>query len=218
MKSIMKFTSLALTLSMAASVAAQQPSAAKPQPSAAKPPAQNRAKPRAAVPVPTGVPTPPDYVIGPDDVLTIVFWREKDMTADVAVRPDGKISLPLLNDVEANGLTPEQLRAKLTEAAAKFFEDPTVTVVVKAINSRKVFLTGNVKNPGAYPLSAPTTVLQLIATAGGLLEYAKAKDIRVMRTENGKPVSLKFNYKDVAQGKNLQQNVLLKPGDTVIVP
>ena len=155
---------------------------------------QKSAKPPASVTIPAGVTTPPDYVIGPEDILTIVFWREKDMTADVAVRPDGMISLALLNDVPASGLTPEQLRAKITEAAGKFFEDPTVTVVVRAINSRKVFLTGNVGKPGAYALSAPTTVLQLIATAGGLLEYAKGKDIRIMRTENGKSVSLKFNY------------------------
>ncbi|MEO6212652.1 MAG: polysaccharide biosynthesis/export family protein [Vicinamibacterales bacterium] len=171
-----------------------------------------------ALPAPIGVPTPADYVIGPDDVLTVVFWREKDMSSDVTVRPDGKISLPLLNDVQAAGLTPDQLRVQLTDVAAKFFEQPTVTIVVKEINSRKVFITGNLGKPGVYSLSGPTTVLQMLATAGGLLEYAKSKDIRIMRTENGKPVSFKFNYKEVSQGKKLQQNILLKPGDTVIVP
>jgi polysaccharide export outer membrane protein len=176
----------------------------------------NAAKP--AVTVPEGVTPPADYVIGPDDVLTVVFWRDKDMTSDVTVRPDGKITLPLLNDVQAVGLTPDQLREHLKEAASKLFEDPTVSVVVKAINSRKVFVTGNVGKPGVYLLSAPTTVLQMIATAGGLLEYAKAKDVRIMRTENGKTVSLKFNYKDVSQGKKLEQNILLKPGDTLIIP
>jgi len=168
--------------------------------------------------VPAGVPTPPDYVIGPDDILTIVFWREKDMSSDVGVRPDGKISLPLINDVQASGLTPEQLRLSITEAAGKFVEDPSVTVVVKGINSRKVYITGQVGKPGPYPLGGPTTVLQLLATAGGVGEYSKSDKIVVMRTENGKTVSHKFNYKDVIQGKNLLQNIELKPGDTIIVP
>jgi len=180
--------------------------------------APNGSTGKSPVTVPAGVPTPPDYVIGPDDVLTVVFWRDKDMTSDVTVRPDGKITVPLLNDVQAAGLSPDQLRTQLVEAASKLFEDPTVAVVVKAINSRKVFVTGNVGKPGVYMLSAPTTVLQMIATAGGLLEYAKAKDVRIMRTENGKTVSLKFNYKDVSQGKKLEQNILLKPGDTLIIP
>jgi polysaccharide export outer membrane protein len=169
--------------------------------------------------VPSGVATvPADYLIGPDDVLSVMFWRDKDMSTEVVVRPDGKISLPLLNDVQASGLSPEQLRVALTEAAGKLIEEPNISVVVKAINSRKVFVTGQVNKPGPYPLSAPTTVLQLIATAGGLMEYADSKNVRVMRTENGKPVSYKFNYKDVIKGKNLKQNIELKPGDTIIVP
>jgi polysaccharide export outer membrane protein len=167
---------------------------------------------------PVGVTTPADYVIGPDDVLTIVFWREKDMSTDAAVRPDGKISLPLLNDVEAAGLTPEQLRERITAAASKLFEEPTVAVVVKAINSRKVFITGQVSKPGAYSLTAPTTVVQLIAMAGGVLEYADSKNISVVRTENGRVVSFRVNYKDLSRRKNLNQNIELKPGDTVIVP
>jgi polysaccharide export outer membrane protein len=172
----------------------------------------------AAPVVPAGVATAPDYVIGADDVLGIVFWREPDVSADVSVRPDGKISLPLLNDVQAAGLTPGQLRLALMQAADRFVEDPAVTVVVKAINSRKVFITGQVARPGVYPLSASTTVLQMIATAGGVAEYAKSDKIIIMRTENGKTVSHKFNYKNVSQGKNLPQNIELKPGDTIIVP
>jgi polysaccharide export outer membrane protein len=164
------------------------------------------------------VATPVDYVIGPDDVLQIIFWREGDLSSEVAVRPDGKISLPLLNEIQASGLTPEQLRANLTQVANRYVEEPAVTVVVKAINSRKVFITGQVGKPGPYPLSGPTTVLQLIATAGGVQEYAKDERIVVMRTENGRTVSHKFNYKQVSQGKNLQQNIELKPGDTIVVP
>jgi polysaccharide export outer membrane protein len=168
--------------------------------------------------VPTPPPAPPDYVIGPDDILVIVVWREKDVSGEVSVRPDGKISLPLLNDVQAAGLTPEQLRVQLTEAALKYIEAPEVTVIVKAINSRKVFITGQVTKPGPYPLAAPTTVLQLIATAGGVLEYADTKNIVILRTVDGRQVSYRFNYKDVLRRINLKQNIELKPGDTVVVP
>jgi polysaccharide export outer membrane protein len=161
---------------------------------------------------------PPSYVIGPDDSLAILFWSEKELSGDVIVRPDGKISLPLLNEIQAAGLTPEQLRASLTRAAQKYVEDGTVTVVVKAINSRRVFITGQVTKPGAYPLPGPMTVLQLIAIAGGLVEYADAKNISVIRTENGTSLSYPFNFNDVRNRKNVEQNIELKPGDTVIVP
>lgn len=178
-------------------------------------PAGNSAKTPA---IPAGVPTPPDYVIGPDDVLGVVFWREKDLSGDVTVRPDGKITLPLLNDVQAAGLTPEQLRDVLNKAAEAHIKVPEVTVVVKAINSRKVFITGQVGKPGPYPLLGPTTVMQMIATAGGVHEFADADNITILRVENGKQVALRFNYNDVRKRKNLQQNILLKPGDTIIVP
>ena len=202
----MKFvTALALAFALVGTTYAQQA------------PNGNAAKPTAA-PAPAGITPPPDYVIGPDDVLTVVFWREKDMSNDVSVRPDGMISLPLLNDVKAAGLTPEQLRDELTKAAEKFIEGPTVTVVVKTINSRKVFITGQVGKQGPYPLMAPTTVLQLISMAGGVLEYADSKNITILRNENGRQVTYKFNYKDVSKGKNLKQNIELKPGDTIIVP
>jgi len=217
-------TGIAVWTLWAAPSFAQQPapSTAGRQPTPTPAPATvtaTAATPRATTPVvPAGVVTPPDYVIGPDDVLTIVFWREQDLSSEVAVRPDGKISLPLLNDIQASGLTPEQLRGNLTQAANRYVEDPAVTVVVKAINSRKVFITGLVGKPGPYALSSPTTVLQLIAMAGGVQEYAKEERIVVMRTENGRTVSHKFNYKQVSEGKNLQQNIELKPGDTIIVP
>jgi polysaccharide export outer membrane protein len=178
------------------------------------------AQPPADAPVnaPASVPLPAGYLIGPEDVLSIVFWRDKDMSADVVVRPDGKISLPLLNEVQAAGLTPEQLRAHLTAAAAKFVTEPTASVVVKEIHSRKVFITGNVTKPGTYPLIGEMNVLQFIALAGGLQEYADSKNISIMRNENGQAQALKFNYKDVIKQKHVEQNVMLKPGDTVIVP
>ena len=115
-----------------------------------------------------GVTVPPEYTIGADDVLSVVFWRDKELTSDVTVRPDGKISLPLLNDVHASGLTPAQLKDRIVEESKKYVEDPNVTVVVKQINSRKVFITGEVGKPGPYPLMAPTTVMQLLVVAGGL--------------------------------------------------
>ena len=176
------------------------------------------AAPAAAAAV-AGVTPPAGYVIGLEDVLTVVFWREKDISADVTVRPDGKISLPLLNDVVAAGLTPDQLRARLMEVADRYVEDPNVTVVVKQINSRKVFITGEVLKPGAYPLNAPTSVLQLLSMAGGLREYADTKNIVVIRTaENGRQMSYRFNYKDVIGRRNLSQNIQLQPGDSVVVP
>jgi len=147
-----------------------------------------------------------------------VFWRDKDMSADVTVRPDGKITLPLLNEVAAGGYTPEQLRTRIAEAASAFVEEPNLTIVVKEVRSRNVFITGNVAKPATYPLTGEMTVLQLIAVSGGLLEYADAKNIVVIRSENGRPQYLKFNYKDVVRQKSVAQNVVLKPGDTVVVP
>jgi len=164
------------------------------------------------------VPQTPDYVIGSDDALSVVFWREKDLSADVIVRPDGKISLPLLNDVQAAGLTPMQLGDRLVQEARRFVEDPNVTVVVRQINSRKVFVAGQVAKPGPYMLTGPTTILQMLATAGGLLEYAAGEEISVMRTENGHTTLFSFNYKDMTKHRNLKQNIELKPGDTIVVP
>ena len=181
---------------------------------AAKPSPAGNASPAA----PAAVQVAPDYVIGPDDVITVVVWKEQEVSGDFTVRPDGKISMPLMNDIAVAGLTPEQLRGRITEAAAKFIEEPTVTVVVKAINSRKVYVMGQVNKPGPYPLNSPTTVIQLLATAGGLLEYANQENISIVRNENGRQTSFRFNYKDFTRGRNPLQNIELKPGDTVIVP
>jgi|RhiMetdeSRZDD1v2_1073273.scaffolds.fasta_scaffold1280561_1 polysaccharide biosynthesis/export protein len=164
------------------------------------------------------VEVPSDYVIGPEDVLSVVYWFDKDLSTDVSVRPDGKISLPLLNDIQAAGLTPTQLRQRLFEESKRFIQDPNVSVVVKQINSRKAFITGEVSKPGPYPLISPTTVLQLIAMAGGLKDYARSKNIIIVRNENGRTTTFPFNYKEVVASKNLRQNIELKPGDTVIVP
>ena len=167
----------------------------------------------------TAVPVAPDYVIGPDDVLSILFWRDKDLSAaDVTVRPDGKITLPLLNDVQASGRTPEQLGDAIREAARKYVEDPNPTVIVKEIKSRRVFITGRIEKPGLYPLNGRTTILQLIAMAGGLREFVDGKDISVMRNEKDKQTVFDFNYQDVVKKRYLNQNIELKPGDVVVVP
>jgi polysaccharide biosynthesis/export protein len=166
----------------------------------------------------SAVAPPAGYVIGSGDLLSIMFWRDKDMSTDVTVRPDGKISLPLLNDVTAAGYTPDELRLKLKAAASKFIEDPDVSVVVKDIKSRNVFITGQVARPATYSLNSDMTILQLIAVAGGLLEYAHSDKILVTRKENGHDQFFRFNYKDYIEQRNVAQNITLKPGDTVLVP
>jgi polysaccharide biosynthesis/export protein len=171
-----------------------------------------------ATPPAAAAPLPDDYVIGPDDVLTVTFWRDEAMSGEVVVRPDGKIALPLLNDVQAAGLTPEQLRDALVASAKQFVADPNATVVVKQINSRKVFITGMVERPGSYPLTSTMNVMQLIALAGGLKEFSKPQDIVVMRSDNGQQVAYPFNYKEILKGRRLHQNIDLKPGDTVVIP
>lgn len=206
------FAAAVLALAVAGSAAAQTTAPVKPAPAPAAP----QGGPPA---VPAGVTPPADYVIGPDDVLAVVFWREKDLSMDnVVVRPDGMITLPIINDLQAAGLTPEQFRQKVIEAAGRYVEDANATVIVKEIRSRKVFVTGNVNKPGPHPLGAPTTVLQMLSLAGGLSDFAKKNDIVIMRTEGGKTQTLPFRYKDVIKGKNLQQNIVLRPGDTIVVP
>ena len=169
-------------------------------------------------PIPVVVDVPVDYAIGTADVLGVVFWREAEMSGDVTVRPDGKISLPVIGEVAAAGLSPMQLQERVRVAAGKFITDPNVVVVVRTINSRRIFVTGLVTTPGGQSLVGPLTVMQAIAQAGGVTEYADSKKITILRMDNGQARVLKFNYKDVAQGKNIEQNIVLKPGDTVVVP
>lgn len=159
----------------------------------------------------------PDYVIGADDVLHISVWKETDLTNTLPVRSDGKISMPLLDDVQAAGLTPMQLANSLTEKLKKFIADPRVTVVVTQMNSQKIYILGEVSHTGAMPLTPNMTVLQAIASAG-FTQFANTKGIYILRTESGKQQKLPFNYKQVVKGEGMEQNVLLKPGDTIVVP
>jgi polysaccharide export outer membrane protein len=158
-----------------------------------------------------------DYVIGADDMLKISVWKEPDLTETLPVRPDGKISMPLLNDVPAAGLTPLQLKESITEKLKKFIADPRVTVVVTAMNSRRIFVTGEVTHTGPMALLPHMTMLQALAQAG-FTQFANLKGIYLLRTENGKQQKLPFNYKEVVKGNHPEQNIVLKPGDTLVVP
>jgi len=159
-----------------------------------------------------------NYVIGSQDVLNISVWKEAELTRTVPVRPDGKISLPLLNDVQAAGLTPTQLAGEITTSLKKFVADPQVTVIVAEINSQRVYIMGEVNRAGAYPLLPDMTFLQALSSAGGFTQFANLKKIYMFRIENGKQVKYPFNYKDVISGKAQEQNVILKAGDTIVVP
>ena len=160
----------------------------------------------------------PDYVIGADDNLHISVWKEPDLTNTLPVRPDGKISMPLLNDVQAAGLTSMQLAGSLREGLSKYLTSPQVTVTVTEINSRRVYITGEVTHAGALPLLPNMTVLQALSSAGGFTQFAKLKNIYVLRTEGGKQVKHPFNYKEVVKGNLAEQNVVLQPGDVIVVP
>lgn len=205
-------TALALTFLGHGVALAQagQPPAQRPRPAApATPPAVS-----AVV-----VPTEPGFTIGPEDVLGVLFWKDTEMSGDVTVRPDGMITLPLVRDIKAAGLTPIELADRIQAAAREYVTDASVTVVVRQMNSRRAFITGEVARPGAYSLgSSSMTVMQLIAIAGGLTEFAQPKKITIMRVETGKTTTFAFDYKSVASGKTPEQNMVLKPGDTVVVP
>ena len=158
------------------------------------------------------------YKIGPQDVLRIDVWKEPEISRTVPVRPDGKISLPLLNDVQAAGLTPTQLASVISEGLKKFITNPQVTVGVSEINSRRVYINGEVLRSGALPLLPDMTVLQALSSAGGFTQFARIKDIYVLRTVNGKQEKIPFNYKEVVKGRKPEQNIMLQSGDIIVVP
>ncbi len=157
------------------------------------------------------------YVIGPDDTLHIDVWKESDLTSTLPVRPDGMISLPLLNDVQAAGLTPMQLAASITEKLKKYLADPRVTVVVTQMNSQRIFATGEVLHPGALSLLPNMNVLQALSSAG-FTQFANTKGIYILRSENGKQTKIPVNYRQLLKGEGINQSILLKPGDTIVVP
>jgi len=162
--------------------------------------------------------TDPTYIIGPQDTLNVNVWKEPDLSGNVQVRPDGKVSIPLLNDVQAAGLTALQLGSQITAGLKKYVADPRVTVVVTAINSRRVYVLGEVVHAGGFALLPDMTVLQALSDAGGLTQFAHSKKIYVLRNEGGQRVKYPFNYNKVLKGENSEQNFPLKSGDTIVVP
>jgi len=185
---------------------------------AAKPPS-DAAQQDAASPAPAGKAHDSAFVIGVDDVLAINVWKETDLTRTIPVRTDGKISLPLVGELQAAGRTPLQLEQEITEKLKSYMTDPEVSVMVQQINSQKVDVLGQVAKPGSYALSSASTVVDAIAAAGGLKDFAKKKSIYILRHEaNGGQNRIAFNYNDFLKGKGSVQNIKLQPHDMVVVP
>jgi len=160
----------------------------------------------------------PEYVIQPNDLLEIVVWGEPDISRTVLVRPDGRISLPLVQDLLASELTPVELKAQMENRLQEFIDSPNVTVIVTAIQSYKVYVLGKIQSPGGIVVEKPITVLQALTLAGGFQEYADESEISIVRTSGQKHLVFEFNYKDVIKGKKAEQNIMLQSGDVVIVP
>jgi polysaccharide export outer membrane protein len=165
-----------------------------------------------------GVEQESSYLIGANDVLNIYVWKEKELTQDVTVMPDGKITFPLIGEVVAAGQTVAQLRDAIAAKLQKFVTAPEVTVIVKDTRSRVVYTIGKVKKPGTCPLAPEMSVLQALSAAGGFTEWADTKHVLIIRREGGKETQFKFNYNEYTSGDNTGQNILLKPGDTIVVP
>jgi len=166
-----------------------------------------------------GKPHDPSYIIGADDVLAINVWKESEISRTVPVRSDGKISLPLVGEVQAGGVTPKQLESQIAKNLQNYISEPEVTVIVQEIKSQRFNILGQVSKPGSYLLINSTTVLDAIAMAGGFRDFAKQKSIYVLRTQaDGKDERLSFNYKEVIKGGSRNQNIKLQPHDTVVVP
>ena len=159
------------------------------------------------------------YSIGADDILAINVWKEPDLTRSVPVRSDGKISLTLIGELQAAGVTPKQLEQDISKKLTSYVAEPEVTVIVQEIRSRKFNILGQVAKPGSFPITRTTTVLDAIALAGGFRDFAKQKSIYILRQKpDGTQQKLPFNYKEVVKGKNVEQNITLEPRDTVVVP
>ncbi len=188
-------------------------------PGTSSPKAESSSESRGGAPPMPSTPVSNDYVIGPEDLLAVNVWHEPEISRSVPVRPDGKISLPLVGEVEASGLTPLKLQSKITEKLRAFVSNPEVTVIVQEVRSQKVNIVGEVQKPGSYHLIKPMRVIDLIAEAGGFRDFAKVKKIYVLRAApDGSQQRIPFNYKEVINGRNSQQNIELEPGDTVVVP
>jgi polysaccharide export outer membrane protein len=160
----------------------------------------------------------PLYVIQPNDVLEIFVWKEPDLTRKVLVRPDGRVSFPLVQDMQAAGVSPGELKVQIEKKLAEFLSAPDVTIIVEAINSYRVYVLGKVQKPGAVSVEKPVTVLQALALAGGFQEFARDQEMTIIRTSGKENYVFNFNYRDAIHGKKPEQNILLRSGDVVVVP
>jgi len=158
------------------------------------------------------------YQIGPNDILNIFVWKEADLTRDVTVMPDGKITYPLIGEITAQGQTASELKKTITEKLQNFVTAPEVTVIVRESRSQMIYTIGKLVRPGQLPLTPNMTVMQALSAAGGFAEWADPKNIMIIRREGGKEIQLRFNYKEFTSGERLEQNIVLKPGDTLVVP
>jgi len=158
------------------------------------------------------------YRIGPNDVLNIFVWKEADLTRDVTVMPDGNITYPLIGEITAQGRTATEIKKTITDKLQNYVTAPEVPVIVKESRSQVIYTVGKLLRPGPYPLAPGMTVMQALSAAGGFAEWADPKSIMIVRREGGKETQLRFNYKEFTSGENLQQNILLNPGDTIVVP
>jgi polysaccharide biosynthesis/export protein len=210
-----------LALAVCGMLAAQQPAPEQPPPAAqaapdkpdpAKPAAEAAAEAKPAAPL---APVDPKaYIIGPEDLISIRVWREPENSGQFTVRPDGKVSVPLVGEIQAAGLTPEKLSESIAASLEKVMVHPEVTVGVEKVNSKKYYIQGEVNRPGSYPLVIDTTILEALVNAGGFRDFANTKKIVILRGAE----RIKFNYNQVTHGKKMEQNILLKPGDQIIVP
>lgn len=158
------------------------------------------------------------YQIGPGDVLNVYVWKEPELTRDITVMSDGRITYPLIGEIITQGLSVTELKDVMLEKLKKFIEAPEITVIVKESRSKRVYTIGKLLKPGPFLLEPDMTVVQALSTAGGFAEWADEKRIVVLRREGGREVQLRFNYREFVDGKNPEQNILLKPGDTIVVP
>ena len=163
-------------------------------------------------------PAGPDYLLGPEDVLTISVWKDEQLTKDVIVRPDGMVSFPLIGDVSAAGRTVEDLRLDITKRLTRFIPNPHVSVAVTKLLSYRIYVLGRVAKPGEYMVGHHTDVLQALSLAGGLTPFASENDIKVLRRRGGEEQVFEFRYGDAKKGEDLEQNILLQRGDVVMVP
>jgi polysaccharide biosynthesis/export protein len=192
-----------------------QPAAPKPNESkTSSPAAPGTAAPEKTPESSAAAVDPNKYLIGPEDLIFVRVWREPDFTLPASVRPDGKITMPLIGDVQAANQTPAQLTKSITELLGKYLNNPDVNVSVTDVRSKKYYIDGEVLKPGSYLLVTPTTILEALSNAGGFRDFANTKKIRILRKGN----ILHFNYKEVSSGKKLEQNILVESGDHIIVP